>query len=271
MTVKPSEFRLNDLQDKVVLVTGAAKGIGRAMALAFARQGSKLVLFDLDATGLDKVQQTLSEQNCHAVTVVGSVTEPDDVERAVNQAVSSFGRLDVLLNNAGISMNKPSIDLTPQEWRRTIDIDLTGVFFCCQAAARQMIRQGSGVIVSTASMYGVAAAASRVAYCSAKAGVVAMTKSLAVEWAPLGIRVNALCPGYIETDLVRDIIAAGGMDRDEIESRIPAGHLGQPEQMADMAVFMCSDVCSYMTGHALVADGGWTADSFKKSAQVIRS
>ena len=263
--MRPSEFRLNDLQDKVVLVTGAAKGIGRAMALAFAGQGSRLVLFDLDAPGLQKVQQELIAQECEAVAVTGSVTEPSDIERAVNASVRSFGRLDVLLNNAGISMNKPAIELTPHEWRRTIDIDLTGVFFCCQAAARQMIKQGSGVIVSTASMYGVAAAANRVAYCSAKAGVVAMTKSLAVEWAPSGIRVNALCPGYIETDLVRDIIAAGAMDRDEIEARIPSGQMGQPEQMADMALFMCSDISAYMTGHALVADGGWTADSFKKT------
>jgi NAD(P)-dependent dehydrogenase (short-subunit alcohol dehydrogenase family) len=262
---KRVDVRFSDLQDKVVLITGAAKGIGRAMALAFAKQGSSLVLFDLDAAGLSQLEQRLCEQGVQVMSVVGSVTAPEDVQRAVMAAIQAHGRVDILLNNAGISMNKPSIDLTPEDWRRTIDIDLTGVFFCCQAAARQMIKQGSGVIISTASMYGVVAAANRTAYCSAKAGVVALTKSLAVEWAPYGIRVNALCPGYIETDLVREIIAAGGMDREEIEARIPQGQLGSPEQMADVALFMASEVSAYMTGHALLADGGWTADSFKKN------
>lgn len=260
-----TEPKFADLSEKVVLVTGAANGIGRAMALAFARQGARLVLFDLEPEGLRTLQDSLITHGVQVELAIGSVTSTADIDRATNLAITSFGRLDILLNNAGVSMNKPSLDLTEQDWKRTIDIDLNSVFFCCQSVARVMQHQGSGVILSTASMYGVVTAANRTAYCAAKAGVIAMTKSLAVEWAPLGIRINALCPGYIETDLVRNIIAKGAMDRHEIESRIPMGEMGNPQQMADIALFMCSDMSSYMTGHALVADGGWSADSFKQT------
>lgn len=252
-----------DLRNKVVFITGAANGIGRAMALAFAKQGARLVLIDINDTALVQLKTEIGK-SVETLTYCASVIEPLQIQAAVELTVKTFGTVDVMICNAGISMNKPSLDVTPQEWQKTIDINLNGVFYCAQAAARQMLKQGSGSIIAMASMYGVVAAADRVAYCASKAGVVGMVKSLAVEWAPQGVRVNALCPGYVQTDLVTDLMQRGILNRAELEQRIPMKKLAQPEQIAQMALFMASETSNYMTGHALVADGGWSVDSFKK-------
>lgn len=256
--------RYPGLQSKVVLNTGAAAGIGRAMAHAFARHGTHLVLLDLDEAGLTVTKNELERDypGIEVVTVKASITDPDAVERACVEAEAKFGRIDVLLNNAGISMNKPSIEMTPEEWRRTIDIDLSGVFYCTQAAARRMIRQKGGAIVSTASMWGLASAASRLAYCAAKAGVVSMTRSLAAEWAEHNIRVNAVCPGYTRTALMDTLIERRALDVDALMARTPLRRFGTPEEMAEVALFLASDSAAFITGHSLVSDGGWTADGF---------
>jgi NAD(P)-dependent dehydrogenase (short-subunit alcohol dehydrogenase family) len=252
------------LRGKVVLCTGAAKGIGRAMLDAFARHGCRLVLLDLDTAGMDLAQSQLREQYPELETFCVTASVRDDVAigHAFTAAEERFERLDVLLNNAGISMNRPTLELTGEEWRRAIDIDLSGVFYCCQAGGRIMSRKGGGAIINTASMYGVVAAPERAAYCAAKAGVVALTKSLAVEWAHYGIRVNALCPGYIRTALVDDLIARGALDAERIGARAPMGRLGTPEEMAEVALFLASDASRYTTGHALLSDGGWTANGY---------
>lgn len=252
------------LQHKVVFNTGAGAGIGRAMAHGFARHGAHLVLLDLDAAGLAATRHELEAAypGVEVVTVQASITDPDAVERACAEAEARFGRIDILLNNAGISMNKPSIDLTPEDWRRTIDIDLSGVFYCTQAAARRMIRQNGGVILSTASMWGLASSANRLAYCAAKAGVVSLTRSLAAEWAPHNIRVNAVCPGYTRTALMDTLIERRALDVDALMARTPLRRFGTPEEMAEVALFLASDSAAFITGHALVSDGGWTADGF---------
>jgi NAD(P)-dependent dehydrogenase (short-subunit alcohol dehydrogenase family) len=253
-----------DLHGKVVVCTGAAKGIGRAMLDAFARHGCRLVLLDMDAAGMEVAQSQLRARYpaLETVCLTASVRDDEAVERAFMAADARFGRVDILLNNAGISMNKPTLELTGEEWRRAIDIDLSGVFYCCQSGGRVMSRTGGGAIVNTASMYGVVAAPERAAYCAAKAGVVALTKSLAVEWAHYGIRVNALCPGYIRTALVDDLIARGALDAARIGARAPMGRLGSPEEMAEVALFLASDASRYTTGHALLSDGGWTANGY---------
>ncbi|OZI61117.1 SDR family NAD(P)-dependent oxidoreductase [Bordetella genomosp. 11] len=253
-----------DLRGKVVVCTGAAHGIGRAMLDAFARHGCRLALMDLDAGGMATAASQLGERHHDVQTLCLPVSVRDDaaVERAYAAARTHFGRIDIALNNAGISMNKPTLELSGEEWRRAIDIDLTGVFYCCQAAGRIMVDQGGGVIVNTASMYGVVAAPERAAYCAAKAGVIALTKSLAVEWACHGLRVNALCPGYIRTALVDDLIARGALDAGRIEGRAPMGRLGSPQEMAEVALFLASDAARYTTGHAMLSDGGWTANGY---------
>lgn len=259
--------RFDDLQDKVVWVTGAAKGMGFAIAQAFAAQGARLALLDVDAAGLVQAQQLLGVDEARCLTWPGSVTNPDAMQAAADAIVAKFGRIDVLINNAGISMNKPTLEVATSEWLRTVDINLNGVFFCAQVAGQQMVKQSSGVIICMGSVYGVSTAPNRAAYCATKAAVVALSQSLAAEWARFGVRVNALCPGYVETPFLADLMERGVLDRTSLESRIPLGKLATPEQMAEVALYMASSASRYMTGHAMVVDGGWTADSFKAIKQ----
>ncbi|ALM86758.1 SDR family NAD(P)-dependent oxidoreductase [Bordetella sp. N] len=249
---------------RVVMCTGAAQGLGRAMLDAFAAEGARLALIDIDADGLATAQAQLQRvyPAVETICVTASVADDGQVAQAFEAVLAHFGRVDVLLNNAGISMNRPSLELTPADWRRAIDIDLSGVFYCCQQAGRAMQASGGGVILNTASMYGVVAAPERAAYCAAKAGVVALSKSLAVEWAELGIRVNAICPGYIRTALVDSLIERGALDAARISARTPMGRLGTPQDVAGVACFLASDAAAFVTGHAMLADGGWTANGY---------
>lgn len=252
-----------DLADRVVWITGAAKGMGLAMARAFAQQGAKLALLDVDGPSLERAHQSLELTKDRCLTLTASVTQPEAIQQAVQQIIEVYGRLDVLINNAGISMNRPSLDISTEDWCNVIDINLNGVFFCAQAAARPMMAQHAGVIVCMGSIYGVTTAPQRAAYCASKSAVVALAKSLAGEWAHHGVRVNALCPGYVQTPFLTDLMDQGALDQHTLESRIPLGKLATPEQMAEVALYMASDASRYMTGHALVVDGGFTADGFK--------
>jgi NAD(P)-dependent dehydrogenase (short-subunit alcohol dehydrogenase family) len=252
------------LAGKVVVCTGAAQGIGRAMLDAFARHGAKLALVDVATDGMLQAQAELLAQYPGLATLCATASVSDDgaVAKAFAAVREHYGRVDVLLNNAGISMNMPSLELEPADWRRAIDIDLSGVFYCCQQAGRMMAGSGGGVILNTASMFGIVAAPERAAYCAAKAGVVALSKSLAVEWAAHGIRVNALCPGYVRTALVDALIARGALDEARLNTRTPLGRLGTPQDVAEAALFLASDGASFITGHALLSDGGWTANGY---------
>ena len=215
-------------------------------ALARHRAGQFFIIFPTIRT-LERLQDFASVE---AVLQACAATE----ER--------FGRIDILLNNAGISMNKPSLELTPAEWRRAIDIDLSGVFYCAQAAGRRMARQGGGVILSTASIWGLSSAANRLAYCAAKAGVVSLTKCLAAEWAQHCIRVNAICPGYTHTSLMDELMERGAINGAELCGKTPINRLGRPEEMAEAALYLASDASAFITGHALVSDGGWLANGY---------
>lgn len=253
-----------DLAGKVVFITGAGSGLGRAMADAFAVNGAQLALLDINAELLSKAQQEL-QASYPAIQIEACVVSINDdvaVENAVAAAHARFGRIDVLLNNAGISMNKPTLELAAADWRRAIDINLNGAFYCAQSAARRMLAQGSGVILNTASMYGTVAAPERAAYCASKAAVVMLTKVLAVEWAPSGLRVNALAPGYVQTALTDELVRTGRMDFDALIARTPARRLGKPHEIATLALFLASDSSAYINGQAIVADGGWSAYSY---------
>ncbi|WP_226552894.1 SDR family NAD(P)-dependent oxidoreductase [Celeribacter naphthalenivorans] len=252
-----------DFTGRTALVTGAASGLGLAMARAFVGAGAKTVLFDLDEDGVRAAAEMLNADHPGQVTALaGSITDPAAVEAACEAAVAFGGRLDVVMNNAGISGNAPSLELDEATWRRGIDINLNGAFFVAQAAGRVMAEQGGGSIVNTASMYGVVAAPERAAYCAAKAGVVALTKVLAIEWADRNIRVNAIAPGYVRTALTETLAAQGRLDMDALNARVPAGRLGTPEEIASASLFLASDASAYVTGQTLVADGGWSSYSY---------
>ncbi|WP_066705889.1 SDR family NAD(P)-dependent oxidoreductase [Celeribacter ethanolicus] len=252
-----------DFTGRTALVTGAASGLGLAMARAFVGAGAHVVLFDLDEDGVRAAADALNADHPGRVmALAGSITDTGTVAAACEAAVAFGGRLDVVMNNAGISGNGPSLDLDEATWRRGIDINLSGAFFVAQAAGRIMAEQGGGSIVNTASMYGVVTAPERAAYCAAKAGVVALTKVLAIEWADRNIRVNAIAPGYVRTALTENLAAQGRLDLDALNARVPAGRLGTPEEIASASLFLASDASAYVTGQTLVADGGWSSYSY---------
>ncbi|CAM5779386.1 SDR family NAD(P)-dependent oxidoreductase [Castellaniella caeni] len=252
------------LRDKVVVITGAASGIGLSMAHAFAAVGARLALIDLNGAALEAAAQGLQQAvpdarlACH----VAAVNDETAVAQAFAAIDAQWGQVDVLLNNAGISMNCPTLELSGEAWRKAVDVNLNGVFYCAQAAARRMVARGQGVILNMASMYGVVAAPERAAYCATKAAVAMLTKSLAIEWGPEGVRVNAIAPGYIRTALVDDLVARGRMDLDTLVRRTPSGRLGTPEEIAALGLFLASDHAAFINGHVALADGGWSAYSY---------
>lgn len=264
MTTMGQRVTYPSLSGKSVLITGGASGLGLAFAEAFAANGAHLTLLDINSEGLARVSENLKTANpgIGVGTACGSTTDEVAVEAAFAQAVSRFGRIDVLLNNAGIGMVKPTLELSAAEWRNIVDINLTGVFLCAKAAGKYMTRQGCGVILNMASMFGVSAAPQRAGYCSTKAAVVALTKVLAVEWAQFGVRVNALAPGFTGTALVNELARAGKIDLERLKKGTPMGRLGEPGEIAELALFLASDNAAFITGQAFVADGGWTANGF---------
>jgi len=253
--------RYPDLENKVVLITGAGNGLGRAMAGAFAANGARLFLLDIDNDALLRAKGELEDSHPGLEVLSGHASTADHaaVERLAAVAHGHYGTIDVLLNNAGIGMNMPTLELSAENWKHAIDVNLNGVFYCAQAVGRYMHRQGRGVILNMASMYGTIAAPNRAAYCASKAAVVMLTKALSTEWASAGIRVNAIGPGYIRTALVDGVVAAGKMNLDELVRRTPAGRLGTPDEIARVALFLASDHAEFINGQTLVADGGWSA------------
>lgn len=251
--------RYPDLEGLRVLITGAAAGLGLGMARAFAAQGCRVGLNDLDGVKLEAALAAVQGTGTEALALPGSVAEAEAVGALFAVLDEQWGGLDILVNNAGIAMNVPTLELSLEEWQRTLDVNLTGVFLCARAAAERMVPQGRGCILNLASMYGVVAAPERLAYCTTKSGVAMMSKVLAIEWARHGLRVNALAPGYIRTDLVGRLVDAGRISEDELARRTPQGRLGSVEEVADLAVFLASDQARYITGQVVGIDGGWTA------------
>ena len=247
------------IENKVAIVTGASKGIGKAIATRFAREGASLVVASRSRDALEKVAHEIKSAGGEALVVTVDVRNAESTDELVKKTVSHYGRLDLLVNNAGITMGGASEELSPEDWRTAMETDLFGVFFACQAAARVMIPQGGGNIINISSVNGILAAPRRAAYCSSKAGVNALTKVLAIEWADRNIRVNAIAPGYVRTELVQDVIDKGAISMEAILRRTPQHRIGEVEDIAGLAVYMASDESSYMTGSIVTIDGGWTA------------
>jgi len=248
-----------DLAGQVILVTGGAAGIGLAIASAFADQGCHLVLLDLNPAALSEAAKHLQHDGREVVTVAGSVTENEPIRQACAEALQRWGRLDTLVNNAGIASNHPSLDLSLPDWKHVLDVNLTGVFLCAQEAARHMVQAGRGVILNVSSIYGIVAAPNRAAYCATKAAVAMLSKALAIEWAERGVRVNALAPGYVETDLTVELVKQGKLDFQALARRTPQGRLAAKEDIAQLATFLASKAASHLTGQVIAVDGGWTA------------
>jgi NAD(P)-dependent dehydrogenase (short-subunit alcohol dehydrogenase family) len=250
------------LQDKVAIVTGAASGIGRATAALFAREGARLVLNDIDAQGLDSIARQIAGDA--ARVVAGSVTDEDTARCLAAEAISAFGQIDVLVNNAGIHFARDITEMTVEEWDRLMDINLKSMFLCCKHAIPQMLRQRKGAIVNLASissfigqeMNGV----STFAYNVTKAGAMQLTKSLATRYAADGIRFNCVCPGNVETNIIKRATAAEVAEFWRAASRAePIGRNAQPEEVANAILFLASDESSFVTGTPLIVDGGYLA------------
>lgn len=249
---------LFDLHGKTALVTGAASGLGRAIAIGLAAYGADVVTADVNLAGAEATSALVHELGRRTGAVAVDVTDWEQVQRMVEQALGLLGRLDIAFNVPGINIRKPALELTPDEFRRVVDVNLVGVFHCAKAVGEVMVRQGGGRMVNIASMYGHVGTRESAAYTASKHAVVGLTRVLALEWASAGVRVNALAPGYTHTALTAPHVA----DRERYQrfcAQTPMGRFGDPWEMVGAALFLVSDASTFMTGASLVVDGGWTA------------
>jgi NAD(P)-dependent dehydrogenase (short-subunit alcohol dehydrogenase family) len=247
------------LDGKVVLVTGGASGIGRAAALAFVREGATVVIADVDVQGGEATVCQVQGHHGTACFVRTDVSKAAEVEALVHQAVTRYGGLDCAFNNAGILGNRLAVaDTTEEEWAHILGINLTGVWLCMKYEIRQMLTQMHGAIVNASSIMGLVGSVGA-AYTASKHGVAGLTKSAAIAYAKAGIRVNAVCPGYIHSPMTEALFSPHREQQELTIARHPAGRLGTPEEVAAAVVWLCSEAASFVTGHMLTVDGGYVA------------
>ncbi len=243
------------LEGRVAAITGSSRGIGRAVAEAFLAEGAKVVVNSRDQNVADRVAGELGRG---AAGVGADVATEEGAATLVDRAVDAFGRLDVLVNNAGMAVAADTRELSLDVWRRVVDLNMTAVFLCSREAARHMQGAGRGVIINTASVQAFAPFPRRLAYGSTKAAVVMMTRIMAAEWAP-AIRVNAVAPGYVRTAMTEKLRAEGRIDFDAISRRTPQRRIAEPAELAGAYTYLASDEASFVTGETIVVDGGWLA------------
>lgn len=243
---------LQYLKDKVAIVTGGSRGIGKAAALALAEQGAKLVVnYARSSDAAKAIAREISEAGGEAIAIQANVAQSEDVDNLIKQTLDKFKRIDVLVNNAGITQDTLLLRMKPEQWQAVIDLNLTGVFLCTKAVSKTMLKQRSGRIINIASVAGQMGNPGQANYSAAKAGVIGLTKTVAKEMAQRGVTVNAVAPGFIETDMTHDL------QSEEIIKFIPLGRYGKPEEVAGMIRFLAADpAAAYITGQVFNVDGG---------------
>lgn len=245
------------LANKVAVITGSGRGIGREIARLFAAEGARVAVADVNEETARRTVGEIAAAGGDALAVHTDVTVPEQIDRMVEAVLGRWGRLDVLVNNAGVGLNRPALETTLEEWDNVLRTNLTGTFLCAQAAGRVMVRQGGGRIVNIASISGQRGGQGRAAYGSAKAGVILLTRVMAVELAAQGVAVNAIAPGPVDTDQSRHNHTPA--TRRAYHDRIPLGRYGEHREIAAAALFLASDEASFVTGHVLNVDGGFGA------------
>jgi 3-hydroxybutyrate dehydrogenase len=247
------------LHRKVTIITGAAAGIGEAAARLFGREGARLVLVDVDAEGLGKLTEELEQSGAMVLEITGDVADPAVCRKVVDRAANQFGRIDILFNNAGIVLNGSLLECTEGDWDRTMGVNLKSMYLMCREAIPLMRKQGSGCIINMSSIAGTNGIPNRGVYSVSKAGVIGLTRSLAADFVQEGIRVNCICPATVDTPSLRQRIASSPDPEAALRAfiaRQPMGRIARAEEIASMALYLASDDSAFMTGQAIVMDGG---------------
>ena len=250
-----------ELKDKIAIVTGARRGMGRSHALLLAKAGAKVVVSDISLEDCQKVVEEIKKEGGEALAIKCDVAKKEEVDEMLGKTIEKWGKVDILVNNAGICQFVPFLEMTEEDWDRTLDINLKGYFLCAQSCAKEMAKQKSGVIINIASVamgqQGIGFP-NIVHYSASKGGIVGMTEALAVELAPFNIRVNAIAPGMIETPMI-DPIKKDSKVMEAMLARLPMRRVGRSEEVSDLVVFLASGKSSYITGSTIIIDGGWLA------------
>jgi 2-deoxy-D-gluconate 3-dehydrogenase len=247
---------LFDISGKTAIVTGGSRGLGQAIVTGLAAAGAKVVAADV----LDLVETLSMVRNAggKAIGIKADVRKRSDAERVVRHTVEEFGGIDILVNNAGVNLIMPSVEMTEEEWDLVLNVNLKGSFFFCQAAGQAMIKQQSGKIINISSINGEFVFPNAAAYNASKAGVLLLTKTLAYEWGKYNINVNAICPGFMETSMLKEIQQGHDDLAEQRRRQIPLGRFAMPEDLVGTVLYLVSPASDYVTGHALYVDGGWT-------------
>ncbi|HMA83648.1 MAG TPA: SDR family NAD(P)-dependent oxidoreductase [Candidatus Thermoplasmatota archaeon] len=247
---------LFNLDGKVAIITGAARGLGKSIAVGLAKFGAHVVITDvIDTSGTLEEIKKFDDQSFDLQV---DVSDESDVETMIKKTIDHFGSIDILVNNAGILKTANAEDFSEDDWKKVIDVNLNGVFLCAQAAGKQMIEQKSGKIINISSIAGLSGYASSVAYSASKAGVISLTKTLAAEWGKHNIQVNAICPGVFATNMTEDYLKDEDF-KEMIKTKVPLSRYAKSDELIGTIIYLASNASDYMTGHALVIDGGWTS------------